>query len=105
MLIAGCILAALAVGALIYLAVRLTISYLKKYRKKKNSKILAGCVKDIVKNAPHMNLDDLPDDDDIIIAEYDEEEDELVQDLTISKDNDEKVKETLRKNGGIVVFE
>ena len=40
MLIAGCILAALAIGALIYLAVKLTISFLKKYRTKKNNRPL-----------------------------------------------------------------
>ncbi len=105
MIIAGCILAALALGALIYLAVKLTVSFLKKYRTKKNSKILAGYVKDIIKNAPTMNLDDLPDEDDVIIAEYDEESDELVQDLSVSSDIDEKVNSLLRKNGGIVVFE
>ena len=50
MLIAGCILAALAIGALIYLTVKLTISFLKKYRTKKNTKIFAGIVKDIIKS-------------------------------------------------------
>lgn len=105
MIIAGCILVALALGTLIYLAVKLTVSFFKKYRTKKNSKILAGYVKDIIKNAPTMNLDDLPDEDDVIIAEYDEESDELVQDLSVSSDIDDKVNSLLRKNGGIVVFE
>ncbi len=105
MLIAECILAALAIGALIYLAVKLTISFLKKYRTKKNTKIFAGAVKDIIKKAPTMNLDDLPDEDDVIIAEYDEEEDELVQDMSVSSDVDDKVRSMLKNNGGIVVFE
>ncbi len=105
MMIAGCILAALAIGALIYLAVKLTISFLKKYRTKKNSKIFAGYVKDIIKEAPTMSLDDLPDEDDVIIAEYDEEEDELVQEMSVSKNVDEKVRSMLNNNGGIVIFE
>ena len=105
MLIAGCILAALAIGALIYLTVKLTISFLKKYRTKKNTKIFAGIVKDIIKKAPTRSLDDLPDEDDVIIAEYDEEEDELVQDMNVSSDVDDKVKDMLKNNGGIVIFE
>ena len=102
--IIGLIGAALAVGAVVYLAVKLTISFLKNYRKKKNSKIMAAQVKDLIKNAPSMSLDDL-DDDDIVLAEYDEEEDELVQDISFSKDNDAKVSNILKNNGGIVVFE
>ena len=61
-------------------------------------------VKDLIKNAPTMSLDDL-DDDDVVLAEYDEDEDELVQDISISRDNDEKVSSILKNNGGIVVFE
>ena len=65
---------------------------------------MAAQVKDLIKNAPTMSLDDL-DDDNIVLAEYDEDEDELVQDISVSKDNDEKVSSILKNNGGIVVFE
>ena len=51
-----------------------------------------------------MSLDDL-DDDDVVLAEYDEDEDELVQDISISRDTDEKVSGIIKNNGGIVVFE
>ncbi len=105
MRIAGCILTALAIGVLIYLTVKLTISFLKKYKTKKNTKIFAGIVKDIIKKAPRMNLDDLPNEDEVIIAEYDEEDDELVQDMSVSNDVDDKVRSMLKNNGGIVVFE
>ena len=47
----------------------------------------------------------MPDEDDVIIAEYDEEEDELVQDMNVSSDVDDKVKDMLKNNGGIVIFE
>lgn len=95
---------ALACGAVVYLAVKLTIQFLKKYKKKKTSKVMAAQVKDLIKNAPTMSLDDL-DEDDVVLAEYDEDEDELVQDISVSHDTDEKVSSIIRNNGGIVVFE
>ena len=102
--IIGLIGSALAIGAVVYLTVKLTVSFLKKYKQKKNSKVLAAQVKDLIKNAPTMSLDDL-DDDDVVLAEYDEDEDELVQDISISRDTDEKVSGIIKNNGGIVVYE
>ncbi len=97
---------ALAIGAVVYLAVKLTTALLKTFRKRKTSKILTAHVKDLVDSAPKINLDDL-DDDDVILAEYDMDKDELVQDIQIAhrKDVDQKVDSLLRENGGIVVFE
>jgi len=100
----GIIAAAITAGAIVYLAVKLTVSFLKKYKRKKTSKMMAAQVKDLIRNAPSMSLDDL-DDDDVILAEYDEYNDELVQDITISQDNDERVTNILERNGGIVVFD
>ena len=96
--------AALAVGTVVYLTRELTISFLKKYKQKKYSKVMAAQVGDLIKHAPTISLDDL-DDDDIVLAEYDEYKDELVQDISISKNNDKKVSSILKNNGGIVVFE
>ena len=86
---------------------KLTISFLKKYRKKKTSKIVAAKVKDLIKKAPTISLDDLPDTDeeDVILAEFDEVEDELVQDITIAKDVDNRIDDILNTNDGIVIFE
>ena len=95
---------AIALGAFVYLMVKLTISFLKKYKKKKTSKIMAAQVKDLVKNAPTVSLDDL-DEDDVILAEYDEDADELVQDISVSQDTDERVTDILEDNVGIVVFD
>lgn len=100
----GLIGLALLAGTVVYLAVKVTVSFLKKYKRKKNTKLLAANVKDLIKNAPTMSLDDF-EDDDVILAEYDEEKDELVQDISISKDTDEKVSNILNKNGGVVVFD
>ena len=70
--IIGLIGSALAIGAVVYLAVKLTVSFLKKYKQKKNSKIMAAQVKDLIKNAPTMSLDDLDDDEPVagIIDEF-----------------------------------
>ena len=65
--IIGLIGTALAVGTVIYLTVKLTISFLKKYKRKKNSKVMAAQVKDLIKNAPTMSLDDLDDDEQVEI--------------------------------------
>lgn len=100
----GLIAAALAAGALIYLAVKLTVAVLKQYRMKKNSKVLVTMVKDLIKQAPTIKLDDL-DDDDVILAEYDEDEDKLVQDISAARNVDGHVRDILNMNGGIVVFD
>lgn len=102
--IIGLIAGAFALGMVIYLGYKLTVAVLKSYRKKKTSKIMAAQVKDLIKNAPSMSLDDL-DDDDIVLAEYDPEEDELVQDISVANDVDSKVSNLVGGNGGIVVFD
>lgn len=98
---------ALAAGTIIYLATKLTISFLKTYKKRKQTKLLAANVRDLVRKTPSVSLDDLDDldDDDVILAEYDMEDDELVQDISIAQDVDRKVDNILRSNGGIVVFD
>ena len=77
---------------------------LKSYKKKKTSKVLAAQVKDLVEKAPSMSLDDL-EDDDVVLAEYDVEADELVQDISIAQDVDGKVSNVLESNGGVVIFD
>lgn len=101
--IIGLIATALLAGAVIYLG-KLTIKTLKSFRQRATSKILAGKAKDLLKEAPTIKLDDLKEDD-VIMAEYDEEADELVQDITISKDVDDRVNNILDDNDGIVIFE
>ena len=51
-----------------------------------------------------MKLDDL-DGDDVILAEYDEDKDDLVDDIQIATDVDARVSGILDTNGGIVVFD
>lgn len=104
LIILGLVAAALAVGAIVFLAVKLTVSFLKKYKLKKSSKVLAAMVKDLIKQAPSMKLDDL-DSNDVILAEYDEDEDELVQNISVARDVDGRIGSILDKNNGIVVFD
>lgn len=98
------LIGALAVGAIVYLTVKLTVSFLKKYKQRKTSKIVAANAKYLFKDASRMSIDEL-DDEDVVIAEYDEEKDELVQDISIAKDVDERIASILENNGGVVVFE
>ena len=100
----GLIIGAFTVGALVYLTVKLTVSALKSFKKKKKSKVMAAHVKDLIKNAPTISLDDL-DDDDVILAEYDIDNDEMVQDICIAQDVDDRVSNILNSKGGIVVFD
>lgn len=104
LLILGLVGAALVAGAFVYLAVKLTVSVLKMFKTKKNSKVMAAAVKDLIRQAPTMKLDDL-DEDDVILAEYDEDKDDLVDDIQIATDVDIRVSNILDMSGGIVVFD
>ncbi len=101
-IIIGLICFALAAGAVAFIA-KLTGSFLKSYRKKKTSKLLVAKIKEVMKTAPEMKLDDL-DEEDVIVAEYDEDEDELVQDVSIAHDVDNRVRDVIERNSGIVVL-
>ena len=100
---------ALAIGAVVYLAVKLTISVIKNFRKRKNSKIVATDMKQIMKavakdpSVGHVSFDDL-DDDDTVVAEYDEENDEIVQ-TQVATEKDDKVDSLLKRNNGVVIIE
>lgn len=104
LLLAG---ACLFAGKITYLAVKLTVSGLKGFCKRKNSKLLAVRVKKIIQESPRVSLDDLDDvdEDSIALAEYDIEQDELVQDLCIANDVSPTIVNTIDDNDGIVVFE
>lgn len=106
--ILGMIATAIAVGGLIYLAVKLTVSFIKNYRKRKQSKIVAADMKQLVKaaakdpNVGHVSFDDL--EDGTVIAEYDEYNDEIVQ-THMAEDVDDKVDNLIRRNNGVMIIE
>lgn len=103
--IIGAIGIALAAGAVVYLLVKLTIRLIKQYRKRKDTKIVMAQVKELVKDpsVAHMSMSDL-DEDDVVIAEYDEDTDELVQ-CNLSNDVDQKVENLLNRNDGVLIIE
>lgn len=103
------IVGALAIGAVVYFAVKLTISLIKNFRKRKNSKIVTADMSQVMKavakdpNVAHVSFDDL-DDNDTVVAEYDEETDEIVQ-VKVAKEKDDKVDSLLKRNNGVVIIE
>lgn len=110
-MILGAILGAIALGAMVYIAVKVTISFIKNYRKRKNSKIVAVDMKRLIKeqaknpSVGRISFDDLEDmEDDIVLAEYDEEDDDIVQ-INNADDYDDKVDTLLRRNRGVVIIE
>lgn len=106
----GLIVAALAAGVITYLAVTLTISFIKSYRQRKQSKVVAADVKQLMKAAAkdpsvgRVSFDDL--EDGVVIAEYDEYDDEIVQ-VDCAKGNkvDSNVNNLLNRNNGIILIE
>ena len=107
--ILGIIAAALITGGIVYLAIKLTISFIKNYRKRSQSKIVAADMKQLMKAAAkdpsigRVSFDDL-EDDDVIIAEYDEYNDEIIQ-TNCAKDVDSRVNSLISRNNGVVIIE
>ena len=103
-IIIGLIISAIIAGTVVFLGFKLTTAVLKAYRKKRDAKIITAYLKAVCKDAPRKKFDDL-DDDDVILAEYDEDNGELVQEINIAEDVDDKMKRILDDNDGMVVFE
>ncbi len=107
----GALICFLIAGAIIYMAVRLTIDVIKRFRKRRNSKVVLADMKDIMKeaaknpNVSHASFEDLDKiEGQTVIAEYDESTDEIVQ-CEIAKEQDSKVDSFIRSNNGIVILE
>lgn len=110
--ILAAILAAAAVCAIAYFAVKLTINVLKKYKKKKASKLVMANMGSLIKNIPDKDkrtysfydLEKL--ENETVVAEYDEEKDEMIQ--CNFADHTEKWDDTLdsalKKNDGIILI-
>lgn len=104
------VLIAIAAAGLTYLSYKVTVNFLKKYRKRKNSQIVIAKLQDILRNMPNkekMSFEDLESfNDETIIAEYDEEEDEIVQAHFVGSEGiEENVENALDQNGGMIVIE
>lgn len=106
--ILGLIAGAIAIAGLVYLVARITIKWLKQWKTRKQNKVVAleaeALMKEIAKNPdiPHVSLDDL-DDDDVILAEYDPDDDEIVN--TGYADEAGDIDRVLNSNDGIVILD
>lgn len=105
------ILIGLAIAGLAYLAYKLTIVALRKYRKRKQTQIVLADLGDMIRQMPdkekhRYSFDDLDQlSDEQVIAEYDEENDEVVQaQLVSSQGMDSKIENLLSNNDGFVII-
>ncbi|MGN0606601.1 MAG: hypothetical protein ACI4JM_08775 [Oscillospiraceae bacterium] len=112
-MIIASVLIGLAIAGLAYLAYRVTVSLLKKYKKKKQSKIVMANMGDLIKNIPDkekrtMSFDDLENiEDETIIAEYDEDADEVVQADFVNQEKgmDRNIEIALSRNDGMFIID
>ena len=105
------LLGVLVTGAIIYMAVKLTINIIKNFRKRRNTKVVMADMKEIMReaaknpNVSRAKFDDLDKiDGQTVVAEYDEYNDEVVQ-CEIAREQDDKIDGFLRSNNGLVVLE
>lgn len=105
-------LIALAIAGLAYILVKVTISFIKKFKKKKSSQIVMANMKDMIKNIPYKekrtySFEELEKiEDEVVMAEYDEYSDKLVQAEFVGDEGmDNKLENALKCNGGIIVIE
>ena len=99
-------------GLIVYLAAKLTIKFLKTYRKKKQSKIFIADMRSLIKNIPDKekrtySFDDLEKmEDETVIAEYDEDADEIVKaDFVGEKGMEDKLEDALEINDGVLIIQ
>ena len=108
----GAILVGLALAGLVYLAYRVTTAFLRNYRKKKQSQIILAEVGDMIHQMPNkekrkFSLEDLDEiSDEQIIAEYNEDTDEVVQAQFVGSEGiDSNIQRALNNNDGFIIIE
>jgi len=106
------ILIGLAIAGLVYLAYKITTAALRKYRKRKQTQIVLADLGDMIRQMPDKekrkySFDDLDQlSDEQVIAEYDEENDEVVQAQFVGNQGmDSKIENLLSNNDGFVIIE
>lgn len=107
----GLLVGAIAIAGLAYLVGRITIKWLKQWKTRKQNKVVAveaqSLIKEIAKSPDiaHVSLDDLEDldDDDVILAEYDPDDDEIIS--TGYADEAGDIDRVLNSNNGIVILD
>ncbi len=99
-------------GLIVYLTAKLTIKFLKMYRKKKQSKMILAKMRSLMKDIPDKekrtySFDDLEKmEDETVIAEYDEDADEIVKaDFVGEKGMENKLEDALEINDGVLIIQ
>lgn len=102
------LLGALAVGVVVYLGVTLTASVIKKYRTRKNTKVLVADMETFIRNMPDKDKHSLSFEDlesynnKQFISEFDPETNEIVQ-KGMYEDMDEQISSILDRNNGYII--
>ncbi|MCQ2240139.1 hypothetical protein [Treponema sp.] len=104
-------LAFVEIGKAVIKGIKWTISMIKRWKKKQDTKIICGTCKNILKDKrikhislTNLELQETQQDESVFFVEYDEANDEVIQsDLVV--ENDEKVLKQLEQNDGILVLE
>lgn len=105
-------LVSMAIVGLAYFAVKITVNVLRKYKQKKASKLVMANMRSLIKNIPDkekrtFSFDELEKvSDETIVAEYDEEKDELIQANFANKKEkwDDTIDTALNNNDGIILI-
>ncbi len=105
-------LVSMAIVGLAYFAVKITVNVLRKYKQKKASKLVMANMGSLIKNIPNkedrtFSFDDLDKvSDETIVAEYDEEKDEIIQANFANKKEkwDDTIDTALNSNDGIILI-
>lgn len=103
------ILGALAIGTVIYLGVLLTADVIRKYRTRRNSKILVADIGKFIRDMPNkekhtMSFSDFENyKDQKIIGEYDPETNEVVKTSIVDKGMDAQVTSFVDRCGGYII--
>ena len=104
------LLGALAVGALIYLGVRLTASIIRNFRIRKNTKLLVADMQEFVMNMPDkekhsISFEDLENyKEKEFITEFDPFTNEIVQTKICDKGMDSHVRSLVNNHGGYIII-
>lgn len=94
---------AIMIGAYIIEKIMLTISYIKNYRKNPRSKVVAAKITELLSAAAKdSGIERIKGD--TVIAEYDSDNDEIVQ-TSVAEAIDGKVSNLLSNNNGVVIIE
>lgn len=105
-------LISLAIAGLVYLSEKVTVSSLKKYLRNKKNKLIMARMGSLIKSIPDkekgtFSFDDLDNiKDEIIMAEYGEESDEIIQANFVGEQGlDENINTALEQNDGVILIE